>query len=112
MKTVVIRAFWVALGFAVALSLPCAAAEPASGDGLRRPEVTAGSQAPTADLSAIFGTPVPRPASSVDCFECGGGPNSPYRQCYWHCAAMSSCVDQCYVESTTCELNNCICLPC
>lgn len=104
------RAFWVALGLAALLSLPSAASEPASGCGLRASGITA----PAPDFSEILGTaPAPRPASgSVDCWECGGGPGSPGFQCSRHCWSFGWCVDQCYADATTCELNNCICLPC
>ena len=108
------RAFWVVLGLAAFLSLPSAPAESAPGCGQRASGITAGAQAPAPDPSEIFGTaPAPRPTSgTVDCWECGGGPGSPGFQCSRHCWSFGWCVDQCYADATTCELNNCICLPC
>jgi hypothetical protein len=70
--------------------------------------------AAAASLAKIFGTvPAPkRTSGTVDCDQCGGGPNSPNRQCVRQCAAYGLCPDQCYADADTCQLTDCICLLC
>lgn len=103
-----IRALSLTLGLAMFLVLPAAAAEPA-------PHCAVPTSAPTLSLPEIFGT-VPEPqmmSGEVSCDQCPGGPNGAYRQCHVRCwSNYGWCVDQCYADADTCELTNCICLPC
>lgn len=111
-----IRALSLTLGLAMFLALPAAAAEPAPRCAVAAsvPTVATGATAPVS-LPEIFGTvPAPQPMSGqVSCDQCPGGPSGPYRQCHVHCwSNYGWCVDQCYADADTCELWNCICLPC
>lgn len=111
-----IRALSLTLGLAMFLALPAAAAEPAPHCAVptSAPTVATGANAPVS-LPDIFGTvPEPQPMSGyVSCDECPGGPTSAYRQCFNHCwRDYGWCVDQCYADADTCQLSNCICLPC
>jgi hypothetical protein len=108
-----IRALSLALGLAMFLALPAAAAEPAPHCAVPTSALV-GAIVPVS-LPEIFGTvPAPQPMSGyVSCDQCPGGPSGPYRQCHVYCwSNYGWCVDQCYAYADTCQLSNCICLPC